>query len=435
MSNSDTKWFADGKTIPNIEPHTKKKHLLIEQYVTDLIYTLYGTGFPRGTDTFTFIDGFCGGGIYNDQESNSTWYGSPIRLINAVRNGYLRSKRTYTLNVKFIFIDKNKQHLQCLKNVAMPQADLGQLSDEEPHTFKTEFGERIEQCEFIIDEFENQVNYCVFQAEQRKGHSLFFLDPYGYLHVSMESFRKINNLKKSEIIYTLMARDIQRFVIDKNGKERENFYKKLEAKGYFQHLEQSQGFGREAKFRDELMRLFRDRGNAKKIITFAMMPKNDDRVLYYLVHSCSHLRALEVMKDGSWSFNNLDYQYHYDIYGYGFRTAAYYEEHQLDLQFDINQDTETACINKLSQEIDNLINKNPDGIQFKVMCEQTMELNPATRKHYCKYLQFLQDAKEIEIVSNGKVIKLTDNRKLLNSDIIRRSSQPTLFGLRPFTQR
>jgi len=29
MSNSDTKWSADGKTIPDIEPHTKTKHLLI----------------------------------------------------------------------------------------------------------------------------------------------------------------------------------------------------------------------------------------------------------------------------------------------------------------------------------------------------------------------------------------------------------------------
>jgi hypothetical protein len=42
MSNSDTKWSADGTNIPNIEPHTKTKHLLIEQYVTDLICTLYG---------------------------------------------------------------------------------------------------------------------------------------------------------------------------------------------------------------------------------------------------------------------------------------------------------------------------------------------------------------------------------------------------------
>ena len=45
MSNSDIKWSADGRTIPDIEPHTKTKHLLIEQYVTDLLES--ETGFLR----------------------------------------------------------------------------------------------------------------------------------------------------------------------------------------------------------------------------------------------------------------------------------------------------------------------------------------------------------------------------------------------------
>ena len=441
MSKSDSKWSADGTTIPNIEPHTKIKHFLIEQYVTDLIYTLYGTVFPRGTDTFTFVDGFSGGGIYKDPESQDTWYGSPIRLINAVRKGYLKSQRTYPLNVKFIFIEKNKDHLTCLKNVGMSQAGFGQLWDEEPHTFTTEFpkgiGERTEQCEFISDEFESKVNYCVFQAEQRKGHSLFFLDPYGWSDVSMESFRTINRLNKSEIIYTFMIDFIKRFIYDPKWTGRTTFEQILETEGYFDinHFQTLDIFGEQAGFRNELIRLFRDKGNAKKIITFAMMPRNEERVLYYLIHICSHLRALEVMKDGSWNFNNLDYQYHYDIYGYGFKTAAYYEEHQLDIKLDINQDSETACINKLSKDIDYLINNNPDGILFKTLCAQTMELNPATRKHYCKYLQLLQDAKEIEIVRKDKRIKITEKTKLKNSDIIRKSHQQTLFALKPFIQR
>jgi three-Cys-motif partner protein len=441
MSNSDTKWSDDGRNIPDIEPHTKTKHLLIEQYVTDLIYTLYGTVFPHGTDTFTFVDGFSGGGIYNDRESHNSWYGSPIRLINAVREGYLKSQRTNALNVRFIFIEKNKEHLQCLKNVGMSQAGFGQLLDEEPHTFTTEFpkgiGERIEQCEFISDEFESKVNYCVFQAEQRKGHSLFFLDPYGWSDVSMESFRTINRLNKSEIIYTFMINFIKRFIYDPKWKGRTTFEQILETEGYFDinHFKSLDTFGEQAEFRNELIRLFRDKGNAKKIITFAMMPRNEHRVLYYLIHICNHLRGLEVMNDGSWKFNNLDCQYHYDIYGLGFKSALFYAENQLSLQLDINQDSEINCINKLSQDLDSLINNYPDGISFKMLCEKTMELNPATRKHYCKYLQLLQDAKEIEIVSKGKTIKITEKTKLQNSDIIRKSHQQTLFDLRHFIQR
>ncbi|MFM6847266.1 MAG: three-Cys-motif partner protein TcmP, partial [Dolichospermum sp.] len=139
-------------------------------------------------------------------------FGSPIRLIKAVREGYLKSGRTYPLSVKFIFIDKKKEHLECLKNVAMSQAGLEQLSDEQQHTFKSEFGERIESCEFMTDEFENKVDYCIFQVNIRKGHSLFILDPFGWSDVSMESFRKINSLNKSEIIYTFMINWITRFI-------------------------------------------------------------------------------------------------------------------------------------------------------------------------------------------------------------------------------
>ncbi|MDX2256418.1 MAG: hypothetical protein NW214_12960 [Pseudanabaenaceae cyanobacterium bins.39] len=88
---SDLRWSADGRTIPTIDPHTKAKHLIIEKYVEDLIITLYGKG-RRGVDTFTFVDGFCGGGIYKDNESTSKeWFGSPVRLIRAVQEGYLRS--------------------------------------------------------------------------------------------------------------------------------------------------------------------------------------------------------------------------------------------------------------------------------------------------------------------------------------------------------
>ncbi|MFM7408883.1 MAG: three-Cys-motif partner protein TcmP [Cuspidothrix sp.] len=431
MSNSDTKWSADGQEIPDIEEHTKTKHLLIEQYVTDLIYTLYSAGQYGGVRNFTIIDGFCGGGIYNDKDLHSIWFGSPIRLINAVREGYLKSKRTYPLNVKFIFIDKKKEHLECLKNIAMSQAGLEQLSDQQQHTFKSEVGERIEQCEFITDKFENTVDYCIFQADNRKGHSLFFLDPFGWSYVSMKSFRKINSLNKSEIIYTFMVDFIKRFIYDPKWQARETFAKVLETDGYFDldHFKTLDTFGEQAEFRNEFMRLFRNKGDAKKIITFAMMPKNNDRVLYYLFHICNHLRALEVMKDGSWKFNNLNYQYHYDIYGFGFKAALFYEDNQLDLKLDINQDSKKSCIDRLSRDVDKIIQSHPDGIYFKDLCNQTMELNPATRQQYFEYLSLLRKAKEIEVIRKGKK---TNSQKLENGDIIKLSPQPILFNMRGY---
>ncbi|MGD1715620.1 hypothetical protein [Dapis sp. BLCC M172] len=72
MSNSKAKWGADGSELPTIDPHTKAKHQIIEEYIENLIITLYGKT-RYGERTFTFIDGFCGGGMYDDQESSRKW--------------------------------------------------------------------------------------------------------------------------------------------------------------------------------------------------------------------------------------------------------------------------------------------------------------------------------------------------------------------------
>lgn len=114
MSGAQATWSADGSHIPPIDPHTKAKHQILETYLENLIYTLYGKG-RYGETTFTFIDGFCGGGMYYDQDNKTEWQGSPIRIIEAIRAGYKKSKRQYDLNVKFIFIDNNPEHLACLK--------------------------------------------------------------------------------------------------------------------------------------------------------------------------------------------------------------------------------------------------------------------------------------------------------------------------------
>ncbi len=121
VSKSQANWSADGSYIPDINPHTKAKHQVIETYLENLIYTLYGKG-RYGETTFTFVDGFCGGGMYYDRNNKTECEGSPIRIIEAIRAGYKKSKRQYDLNVKFIFIDNNREHLACLKNYSMPKA-------------------------------------------------------------------------------------------------------------------------------------------------------------------------------------------------------------------------------------------------------------------------------------------------------------------------
>ena len=184
MNKSQASWSADGSDIPEVDPHTKAKHQIIEVYITNLVITL-----AKGTQqqgTLTLIDGFCGGGIYNDLDSKTKWYGSPIRLINAVMEGlkFVRdkmSKPNYALDYQFIFIDNKQDHLSCLKNYALPQAGWEELAASE-------------KCVFMPGEFENLSTLCLFKLYQRKGHSFWLLDPFGWTHVSI--------VKTKRFIYT-----------------------------------------------------------------------------------------------------------------------------------------------------------------------------------------------------------------------------------------
>ncbi|MBD2384859.1 hypothetical protein [Cylindrospermum sp. FACHB-282] len=70
MSGSQPTWCADGSSLPPIDPHTKAKHLIIEQYIENLVITLYKKAL-YGVTKFTFIDGFCGGGMYDHKDNNN----------------------------------------------------------------------------------------------------------------------------------------------------------------------------------------------------------------------------------------------------------------------------------------------------------------------------------------------------------------------------
>jgi three-Cys-motif partner protein len=402
---SDLLWSSDGSYTPSIEPHTKAKHLVIEAYVEELIFILYGKG-RRGVDTFTFIDGFCGGGIYQDNDSeNKEWFGSPIRLIRAVQKGYQKANREYPIDVKYIFIDSKQNHIDCLKHYAMPKAGLEELATSN-------------QCEFLCGEFNSYVDYLT--EDYRKGHYFFLLDPQGWTDIPMRSIRKITSMKKSEILYTFMIDYIIRFISQRDSKLKRGFQDVLEADGYYSEADASRidTIEMQCYLRQETMRLFREKGNARKVFSFAVFPKYYTRALYYLLHISSSLKALEVMKDSFWQENTLSYEYYFEVFGLGFRTVDYYQRNQTNLRFEKSKDEE--CIELLDRDLRRVLEDNPDGITFTDARAKTMEFNPARRAHYEQYIKQLRDDQLIEIVRDGQTVK-GKNPDLQRKDIIRKS--------------
>ncbi|MEP0750612.1 three-Cys-motif partner protein TcmP [Trichocoleus sp. Lan] len=430
MSGSQAKWSADGSYIHPLDTHTKAKHQILEEYIENLIITLYGKG-RYGETTFTFIDGFCGGGMYDDKDNNTEWQGSPLRIIKAVREGYKKSRRQYPLNVNFIFIDNKQDHLDCLRNYSMPKAGFGNLVDSLSHEFKCDEFESllVEKCEFRCGEFEDLVNWCVFTVSARKGHSFFLLDPFGWTDISMASIRLINSITGSEILYTYMIRDLKRFVIGKHGRDTATFNRILEADGYYEsvNLKSLDEPAEQRYLRNESLRLFREKGKAKYAHTFSLIPKGYIVVIYYLMHFSQNLTALQVMKDTLWKYNNLCHLFEFEVYGFGLKTVDHYKQSpKLDFYIEGTIDSHNACIETLDREIGQLIRSNYEGTQFRQICNDTMQQNPANKKHYEYYFNRLRRDKEIEVVRKGKIIR-GEKIELQNSDIIRGTGNKQIY--------
>ncbi|KKJ00890.1 three-Cys-motif partner protein TcmP [Prochlorothrix hollandica] len=406
-------WSSDGSTIPDVEAHTKAKHKILETYVEELIVTLYGKG-RYGSTKFTFVDGFCGGGIYRDPEDGQIWAGSPVRIFQAVNRGVVKSQRKYDIDVQYIFIDSKQEHIDCLKKYTLPY--FGLEKEAEGHNVK-----------FMCDDFESVVNQCCLSVDIHKGHSFFFLDPFGWTDVSMASIRKIRRLKKSEILFTYMIDYIERFIEQRFNQLKSNFTNILEADGFYTEAKPSRinEIGEQCYLRNESMRLFREKGEYPYVFTFSLIPRNNSRVLYYLIHMSQELTALEVMKASFWGENTLDYQYYFEIYGYGFKTSDYYQANQGELKFDINPGADQFCINRLDASVMKIIhNCKSNELTFRELCEITIQENPATRQHYEELITLKRSEQDITVLRDGRK---TTAKNLQWDDVIKVSDSKQLF--------
>jgi three-Cys-motif partner protein len=136
------------------------------------------------------VDGFCGGGMYTD--GNQLWEGSSLRMIRKVEEGLrnVQERKPYQeLDVKFIFIDNDPDHTACL-NLQLKNAGFENY---------IESG----KCEIITGNFHEKLDYCLHRIIERKGHSFFFLDPFG-LDITPEIVKKIIDLGRSEVLFNHM---------------------------------------------------------------------------------------------------------------------------------------------------------------------------------------------------------------------------------------
>ena len=190
MAKKNFTWTQDGP-LPSIREHTKCKLDVFKQYLDIYFETLTQ---PFGMDRLdvNLVDGFCGGGAYQDGENFKP--GSPLILLKAVEDAEIRinAKRTKPLkiNARYYFVDAQPDHIARLKSILRDTGYLPRLED---------------QIIFVQGDFElnlpkimNDIN-----VKPRPGKSIFLLDQFGYKDFRLASLDSIfKSLAGAEVVLT-----------------------------------------------------------------------------------------------------------------------------------------------------------------------------------------------------------------------------------------
>jgi len=169
--------------------HTRVKHILLEKYLKAWVPIL-GKWNPK----ICYFDGFAGRGEYTDGTM-----GSPVKALRIADE-----LAQYYGEIFLVSVERDKENFQNLEAV---------LEKEKPTT------KNLKKIEIISinNEFANVVDV-IFKNMEGTGNvlvpSFFFVDPFGFSGVPFHIVKRILLNPKTEIFFTLMVRDIGRFVAE-----------------------------------------------------------------------------------------------------------------------------------------------------------------------------------------------------------------------------
>ncbi|NUM53973.1 MAG: three-Cys-motif partner protein TcmP [Candidatus Hydrogenedentes bacterium] len=253
-----------------IEPHTKGKHLVLENYLA-----AWWPIMASSNKRVLFIDGFAGPGKYSGEED-----GSPIIAMRSLLNSPRRMLRSH---VQFRFIEADStsaEHLKSLcerwKESLPPNCGLQVI----PGAFD-------EHLTSVMDDLEKQ--------STALDPAFVMIDPFGVSGTPMSVVRRIFKNPRSEVLITYMYEYINRF------KSTYSFEHKLDelygCANWRQALEEIDPARRDRILFDVYEKQLRAAG-ARYVLRFNLF--KGGRLFYALFFGTQDLTGCDKMKQAMW---------------------------------------------------------------------------------------------------------------------------------------
>lgn len=110
MSEKHYEWEIGGQ-LPTLEHHSRVKHDILAAYLSAYVQTLL-LGPTRDEFRLTLVDGFSGGGLYRLADTGQEMPGSPLVILNSMREAEVLANQNRTrpiaFNVDYFFVEAER---------------------------------------------------------------------------------------------------------------------------------------------------------------------------------------------------------------------------------------------------------------------------------------------------------------------------------------
>jgi three-Cys-motif partner protein len=408
---------------PLIDEHSAAKHRVLRRYVENYIQILCLN--PRRERLrLIVVDGFCGGGVYQDS-AGIVHPGSPLILRRALQAGRavvqtrraeLGIERAFELDATLYLNDKDRAA------ITMLNAQLGLEPDAHwsPDTQVTRLQFDV-LAERLIEKH---------RGDRQAPRIIFILDQYGLTDASLPVIRRLfSSFPKAEVILTFAIDSLANFASEKTIE----LYRKMLAKMGFDEAISAERLaslkaeddGAKHLIQTVILREVFPKTGASYATPFFIIPKKSRRG-YWLLHLANNTRANDEMKNLHWQEQN-----HFMHFGAEGLNILAFDPLRLDatpqFSFDFGSFARERALQALEHDLVRRVHdKHPDGIALGDLLASVANETPSTREMIKETVFKLGHEREIEVRStSGRARKRVDLMKPEDEVVPRR--QLTFF--------
>lgn len=248
------------------------KHCLLQIYLPELAYRV-----GKKWDSLVYVDGFAGPWKTHDPSHADSSFSIATEALRRSQTG-LREGHGRELRLDCVLVEQDKGAFVELERFAANETSV----NFGVHALQGEFVKKIPSIDEII------------AGSGKNPFKFILLDPTGWAQIPMESLKSFLHDRSSEVLVTLMTRDINRFLAQP---DRAESYRSLFGRpGVLEILQQTPAEERPEQAVLEYSQSLKELCGFKYVSAAVVLEPIKESVRYFLVYATNHPRGIEVFK-------------------------------------------------------------------------------------------------------------------------------------------